>query len=233
MCAAASTAGFAALGMVSGRFGVDAPALLDAAGLRCHELLGLQIRERGAAVAAAEQLAQDAATLHAPWVLTTFDVGLSGDIVEAVAQCAARFADAGSGFAVEFSPLGPVATIDDALAVVAAARPHRAGIVVDSWNFCFGPSRWRDLEQVPLETIAYIQFTDALAPLADPNLEEAMTRRALPGEGVLELERFVSTLRDREWDGVVSMQVLSDALRALRIDEYARRVYDSAARYWC
>ena len=59
-----------------------------------------------------------------------------------------------------------------------------------------------------------------------------MTRRALPGEGVLELHRFANTLRDRGYDGVVSMQVLSDELRALPIAEYTRRVYDAGARYW-
>jgi sugar phosphate isomerase/epimerase len=77
-----------------------------------------------------------------------------------------------------------------------------------------------------------VQFADALAPLGTPNLEEAMTRRALPGEGVLALDRFVSTLRNRGWDGVVSMQVLSDVLRALPFEEYAWRVHDAAGRYW-
>jgi sugar phosphate isomerase/epimerase len=68
--------------------------------------------------------------------------------------------------------------------------------------------------------------------LVTGNLEEAMTRRALPGEGVLALDRFVSILRNRGWDGVVSMQILSDGPRALSYGKYARRVYDGAARYW-
>lgn len=230
---AARAAGFTALGMVSGRFGSDARVVLDAAGLRCHELLGLQVREPAATVARAEQLAREAASLGASWVLTTFDVALGPDIVKAIARCAAVIAEVGAGFAVEFSPLGPVATIEEGLAVVAATGVERAGIVIDSWNFCFGPGTWRDLEQVPLDTIAYVQFADALAPLGVPNMEEAMTRRALPGDGVLELDRFAFTLRDRGWDGVVSLQVLSDRLRELPVDDYARRVYDSATPYWC
>jgi sugar phosphate isomerase/epimerase len=106
------------------------------------------------------------------------------------------------------------------------------GIVIDSWNFCFGASSWEDLEKVPLEAIAYIQFSDALAPRGAVNLEEAMTRRALPGHGVLELDRFVSMLRGRGWDGVVSLQVLSDQLRDLPLHEYARQVHDAACPYW-
>jgi sugar phosphate isomerase/epimerase len=232
MVRAAHAAGFTALGMVSGRFDAGARAILEAAGLRCHELLGLQVRDAASALAMSERLAEDAAALDAAWVLTTFEVGLSSEIAKAVAGCAAMFAEAGAGLAVEFSPLGPVATIEDGLAIVAATGAERAGIVIDSWNFCFGTGTWDDLARTPLETIAYVQFADALAPLGVPNFEEAMTRRALPGAGVLDLGRFAATLRDRGWDGVVSMQVLSDQLRELPIDEFARRVHDSATRYW-
>lgn len=230
---AASAAGFTALGMVSGRADAEARVLLDAAGLRCHELLGLQVSQDVAATTTmAEQLAQDAATIGAPWVLTTFPVEPTDDIVEAVPRWAAMFDEAGSGLALEFSPLGPVASIADALDVLAATRSERAGMVIDSWNFCLGPSTWEELEQVPLETIAYLQFTDALAPVAEVDMQEAMTRRALPGEGVLELDRFVTTMRERGWDGVVSMQVLSDELRQLPVEDYARRVHEAGARYW-
>ncbi|HET6954426.1 MAG TPA: TIM barrel protein, partial [Acidimicrobiales bacterium] len=224
---------FQALGMVSGGIDADAAALFDRAGLRCHELLGLQIGEDpAAAAAAAEGLAADAARIRASWVLVTFQVPLTTEVRGTVARCAATFEQAGAGFAVEFSPLGPIATIADALDVIEAAQPARAGMVIDSWNFCLGPSTWEDLGKVPLDTIAYVQFADALAPRGALDLEEAMRRRALPGEGVLDVERFVRTLRDRGWDGVVSMQVLSDELRRLPVDDYARRVHTAGARYW-
>jgi sugar phosphate isomerase/epimerase len=208
MIAAARAAGFTALGMVSGRFPADTRIVMQDNGLRCHELLGLQItRDTDATIAMARRLAADAAALEASWVLTTFDVGLDADVEELVARCAAIVADAGAG-------------------------AGRVGVVIDSWSFCFGGATWDDLERLPLDEIAYVQFADALAPLGTPNLEEAMTRRALPGEGVLALDRFVSTLRNRGWDGVVSMQVLSDVLRALPFEEYAWRVHDAAGRYW-
>jgi sugar phosphate isomerase/epimerase len=230
---AARAAGFAALGMVSGRTGADARALLDAAGLRCHELLGLQVGDDVATTTAqARQLAQDAADIGATWVLTTFQVGLTDDIARALPGWAAMFEDAGAGLALEFSPLGPVAGIAHGHEVIEATRSSASGLVVDSWNVCFGPSTWEELEQVPLDAIAYLQFTDALEPIGEVNTDEAMHRRALPGEGVLELDRFVATMSDRGWDGLVSMQVLSDELRALPVDEYARRVHDAGARYW-
>jgi sugar phosphate isomerase/epimerase len=233
LAAVARAAGFSALGMVSGRFAPEDRTVLADAGLRCHELLGLQVRADAAAtIASAERLARDAEVIGAPWVLTTFETPLEGSVRETVARCALICAEAGAGLAIEFSPLGPVPGILGGIDAVAAALGGRSGIVIDAWNFCFGPSTWTHLEQVPLELVAYVQFADALAPLGEVNLEEAMTRRALPGEGVLELRRFANTLRDRGYDGVVSMQVLSDMLRDLQIAEYTRRVYDAGARYW-
>ena len=230
---AARTAGFSALGMVSGRIDVGTRAAYEAAGLHCHELLGLQISDDLAGtIAAAERLARDAESVGATWVLTTFTAALSAEVIHAVGVCAAMFSEAGAGLAVEFSPLGPVATIDDGLAAIAVAGTAAAGLVVDSWNFCLGGSTWDDLERLPLDAIAYVQFTDALAPHGELNMEEAMTRRALPGLGVLDLDRFASTLRGRGWDGVVSLQVLSDELRQLPVDEYACAVHDAATRYW-
>lgn len=229
---AARAAGFTALGMVSGQCGTEDRALFDAAGVRCHELLGLQVSaDVEATTATAERLAQDAANIGATWVLTTFQVGLA-DVADALPRWVSMLEEAGTGFALEFSPLGPVADIVDALTVLEATKSDRSRMVVDSWNFCLGPSTWEDLERIPLESIAYVQFTDALEPIGDVNMDEAMHRRALPGDGVLEVDRFVATIRDRGWNGVVSMQVLSDELRALPVDEYARRVHDAGARYW-
>ena len=63
-------------------------------------------------------------------------------------------------------------------------------------------------------------------------MDEALNRRAMPGDGVLELDRFTSTLRQRGFDGVVSVQVLSAELRRLPLADFARLAHDAAARYW-
>ena len=101
--------------------------------------------------------------------------------------------------AVEFSPMGPVSDIRSGLEVVDAAGPDHAGLMIDTWHFSVGASTFDDLAQVPLERIVYVQFDDALEPESESFMRETMNRRAAPGEGVLELERFASTLLDRGW----------------------------------
>ena len=85
---------------------------------------------------------------------------------------------------------------------------------------------------MPLDDIAYVQFADALAPESERLVRETLHRRALPSEGVLELDRFAATLLERGWDGIVSVEVLNAELRALPVDVLVRRIHDTAAPFW-
>jgi sugar phosphate isomerase/epimerase len=105
--------------------------------------------------------------------------------------------------------------------------------MIDSWHFCFGESTWHELAAVPLDDIAYVQFTDALVPESRERLvRETLHRRALPGHGVLDLDRFVATLRGNGYDGIVSVEVLSAGLRELPVDALVERLHDATAPYW-
>jgi sugar phosphate isomerase/epimerase len=230
---AARQAGFSALGLSAAWVGPDTQAAYGEAGLRCHEVLVLVVGDDGAAtVESAGHVARAAAAAGAEWVPTLFKTGLTGETAKVVERCAALFADAGARMAVEFSPLGPVSSIQAGLDVVDAAGADRAGLLIDSWHFTYGDSTWDDLARVPLERIAYVQFADAAAPMSGDIAVETSQRRLMPGDGVLELDRFASTLLERGWEGMVSVEVLNTELLALPMPEFARLAHESAARYW-
>jgi sugar phosphate isomerase/epimerase len=233
LVAAAGDAGFSALGIAGPRADAACAAALAAGGLRCHELLALVVTaDEEATLRRARRLAEAAAVVNAQWVLTTFATPLSAETRPLIERCAAMFAEAGSGMAVEFSPLGAVTSISAALGVVEAAGAARAGVLIDSWHFFRGDSTWEQLERVPLDRIAYVQFDDALPPVSEDGMHETMDRRAMPGDGTFELDRFASTLLHRGWAGLVSAEVLSADLRGLGVPDFARRAYQSTARYW-
>jgi sugar phosphate isomerase/epimerase len=233
LVAAAGGAGFSALGMGAQRADAAAAAALAAGGLRCHELLALVLSaDEEATLRRARRLAEAAAAVSAQWVLTTFAAPLDRQTAPLVERCAAMFAEAGARMAVEFSPLGAVPSISAALAVVGAAGPGRAGLVIDTWHFFRGGSAWDQLERVPLDRIAYVQFCDAPVPVSDDGIHETMHRRVMPGDGTFELDRFASILLDRGWAGLVSVEVLSAELCELPVPEFARRAYESTAGYW-
>jgi sugar phosphate isomerase/epimerase len=229
---AAAGAGFAAVGLPWRHANADAHAAYAGTGVRCHELLALQVGDDEAAtVPFAARLAQAAETVKAEWVLAIFRSGPSPETSKVVARCAAIIAEAGARMAVEFSPLGPVTSINAGLELVEAAG-HGAGLLVDSWHFCRGDSTWDDLERLPLDRVAYVQFTDAAPAVSDDGMDETMNRRLMPGTGVLELDRFASTLLDRGWDGLVSVEVLNHDLLRLPVPEFARLAYDTTVGFW-
>lgn len=232
LVSAASAAGFAAVGIDAERVDAASVEAYAASGVRCHELLAFIVGDDEAAtLASAERLADRAQTIGAPWVLTVFTAAVP---LQRIQRYAKLFDDAGAGMAVEYTPLGAIPLIRDGMEVVrAASRTARAGLMIDSWHFCFSDDTWDDLAAVPLDDIAYLQFTDALEPeYRDRMIRESLHRRALPGEGVLELDRFAATFLSRGWDGTVSVEVLSAQLRELPVDELIGRLYTTTAAYW-
>ncbi len=227
---AAGAAGFTMLGTTSLLVTPESPGFFARAGLGCHELLGLVVTDVDATLSWVARVAEQAAVMGAAWVNTTFKV-VDGETAGLVRRCAAILAEAGAGMAIEFSPLGPVASLQDGLDIVDLSGNDRVGVVVDIWNVSYGPTTWEEMERLPAHRIAYVQFNDALRRVGDLDME-AMNRRTYPGHGVFEVERFVSVVRSTGWDGVVSVQILSEELRHVPLGEFARRAYRASSGYW-
>ena len=105
-------------------------------------------------------------------------------------------------------------------------------MLVDTGHFFLGPDGWAALAKLRLERLAYVQFDDHPAITGDDLREETIHRRVFPGEGLFDLERFTRALRARGFDGLVSVEVLSQAWRGGDIEEFVRRAYRSSAPYW-
>ena len=232
LVSAASTVGFTAVGVNAERVDAAAVEAYAANGVRCHELLAFIVGDdEFETMASAEQLADRAKTIGAQWVLTVFTHKVPAKRIQ---RCAKLFDDGGAGMAVEYTPLGAIPRMSDGMEYVrAAGQTARAGLMIDSWHFCFSDNTWQELAALPLDDIAYVQFTDALEPeFRDRMIRESLHRRAVPGDGVLELDRFAATFLDRGWNGTVSVEVLSAQLRELPVAELAGRLYTTTAAYW-
>jgi sugar phosphate isomerase/epimerase len=160
LVSAASAAGFTAVGVNADRVDAAAVEAYAAAGGRCHELLAFVVGgDESATMTSAEQLADRAQAIGAEWVLTVFTASVPPERIQRYANV---FDNAGAGMAVEYTPLGAIPSIRGGMEMVRAAnRGGHAGLMIDSWHFCFSDDTWDDLAAVPLDEIAYLQFTDA------------------------------------------------------------------------
>lgn len=138
----------------------------------------------------------------------------------------------GLKLALEYMPISPLATLADTVELVDAVGHDKAGALVDIWHHNHDPQGWETLSTVPLSAIAYAEFDDALPPLGSDLIEEMLHRRTMPGEGVLDCARFAHILRDRGYDGLVSVEIINREWRERPITDFTRACHDTTRAYF-
>jgi sugar phosphate isomerase/epimerase len=201
--------------------------------LGCLDLAGLTIgTDEARTKREADELLEMAAALGAKWMQVRVVDEVDDRIRALFGWSADHFGAAGVGLAVEFSPLTMVKNITDARELLAAAGGDaRTGVIVDTWHFFRGDDDWQDLEALPVDELAFVQFSDGCPPGADPG-HDTLHRRALPGDGEFDLDRFSASLRSKGFRGPVSIEVLSKELRTLPVHEFAHRTMETSRTYW-
>jgi sugar phosphate isomerase/epimerase len=205
--------------------------VLEESGVRCYEIAALMVGTDDAD-AQAEQIAAYASVLRPDWVLTNVMAPVDDGVRDEFARCAAVLADAGARLAVEYLPWTPVASVATAYDLVASVPDARAGVLPDVWHHFRGPDTWAELDALPLDAIAYVQFSDALPMTSDDIVDETVSRRVFPGDGEFDLDAYCEHMRAKGFDGVVSIEVLSAAMRDMDPVEFTRRAFAAADRYW-
>ena len=199
----------------------------------CLDLAGLTIgADETRTKHEADELLEVARDLDCTWVQVRVVDEVDDRIRSLFGWSADRFGASGVGLAVEFSPLTEVKTIADARELLAGVgADDRTGVIVDTWHFFRGDDGWPDLDALPVDDLAFVQFSDGL-PAGNKPGHDTLHRRALPGHGEFDLNRFSACLRDRGYRGPVSVEVLSEELRTTPVEDFARRTMATSLPYW-
>ncbi len=203
-------------------------SVLDDIGIGTFDLSGVTISDdREASLRELDEFLAFAHALDAEWIQSRLVID-SPTSRAIYAEAARRVADAGFGFAFEYSPFVPVCTLPAAAQLVGevSATVPRQAVIVDTWHFSRTGDTLDDLRALEPELFAYVQLDDAIAPGLDMRFD-TLNRRALPGEGVLPLVEFLDTCTELGLEGVLSIEVLNDELRLLDARTYASRVWDA------
>jgi sugar phosphate isomerase/epimerase len=207
--------------------------LIERAGLRVTDVGVLVLGVEGSAESAAALSELGAAVGAETCIAAVVDPTLSfDDIVVATRSCVATMRRRPIRLALEFFPYGPLVTLEQAVAVCAAVGWDDCGLLVDLWHFFRSGAPWDLLEALAPGQIALVHADDA-PPLASDDLAyESRFRRVPLGEGCFDVRRFARTLRDLPYDGVVSVEVLSTALRQEPPRRAVELLYKSISEHW-
>lgn len=218
------------------REGLPVPAIAEVLGeceLPCYELVSLSVSaDRDATRRSLDHILRVAAVLRPHEVLCVVTGAPDSAVAANLAECAAALAAESLGLSLEFLPTRDVDSINVAAELLDRVAHPNLRLVVESWHFFRGPSIWEDLDALPVERFGFVQFADAPDPVSDDIHHESMHRRVLPGEGVFDLRRFCDTVGAKGYDGVVSMEVLSEQWRDADLTKFARATLVAGRELW-
>lgn len=96
-------------------------------------------------------------------------------------------------------------TIEDALEIIDRSRHPQATIVLDPFHCFRGGGPMESIKKLKPEQIAISHFNDA--PSIPPREQQHDSDRVPPGDGHLDLKRYVGLLREVGYDGWLSLEL--------------------------
>jgi sugar phosphate isomerase/epimerase len=246
-CAQAAEAGFVGLGLwhadiehqLEQRSLDDMRRMLDDNGQRCFELefiwdwfLDENDEARKAADVTRRMLFDAAAALDAhhikagnipgtPCEMPRLQEAYAELVADAAQHCSAKVL-------YEFMPFDVnVNSIEKALEVMDGV--DNTGVVIDTWHMGKLGIKPDDLRKIPLDRLGWVELSDGQYENMEDQLDEVVNRRKLPGEGEFDIRGYVEVCQDMGYAEPWGVEVLSEDLRALPLDEMYGRSYASAA----
>lgn len=93
-------------------------------------------------------------------------------------------------------------------------------IVLDPFHIYRGGGEIEDMEGIPGNKIAVFHFNDA--PAEPARAEQTDADRVYPGDGILDLKRMISILKDADYSGVISLELFNPSYWEENPEEVAR-----------
>jgi sugar phosphate isomerase/epimerase len=141
--------------------------------------------------------------------------------------CADAASQTGTKITYEFMPFDVnVNSIDSVLAVVEGAGADNGGIVIDTWHMSKLGITPDDLRRIPLQYLTWVELSDGQFEDMPDKVEETTKFRRLPGDGEFDIPGYIKACREMGYADAWGIEVLSDALRALPMEEIFESSYE-------
>lgn len=216
----------------------DLRALLDAGGLRAASLCPYALvgfSENLEQLRAIERGAEVAAAIDCPVLLVCADAPPAGmdrdEAYDKMAATARAYAEraAAHGVKVAIEPLGGHPFIPgprEALEVIERAGHDSLGLMMDFFHYYKSGVPLEDIRAIPAELLLIVHVDDCEDL---PPAELTDQHRVYMGEGVLPLKEMLGVLREKGYDGALSVEIFREAYwekDPVEISVAAKAAYD-------
>jgi len=129
----------------------------------------------------------------------------------------------------EFMPFDVnVHDLDSALAVVEGADAPNGGLAIDTWHMAKLGIQPGDLKRIQPRHLGWVELSDGRYENMPDLIDETVNHRRLPGDGEFPIREYVAACREVGYDGPWGVEVLSEELRNLPIDQIFDRAYETS-----
>jgi sugar phosphate isomerase/epimerase len=115
-----------------------------------------------------------------------------------------------------------VASLPTALQMVRETNHPNVRVMLDTYHFWGGISKFEDLELLRNGELHHLHFEDV--PSDPPREIQGQPHRVFPGEGIAPLRRIVEALRGKGYSGPASFESFTPEIQAMDPYQLARRV---------
>ncbi len=129
----------------------------------------------------------------------------------------------------EFMPFDVnVHDLDSALAIVQGVDAPNGGLAIDTWHMAKLGIEPDELRRIQPRHLGWVELSDGRYENMPDLIDETVNHRRLPGEGEFPIRDYVAACREVGYDGPWGVEVLSEELRNLPIDQIFDRAYETS-----
>jgi sugar phosphate isomerase/epimerase len=129
----------------------------------------------------------------------------------------------------EFMPFDVnVHDLDSALAVVEGVDAPNGGLAIDTWHMAKLGIEPEELRRIQSRHLGWVELSDGRYENMPDLIDETVNHRRLPGDGEFPIRDYVAACREVGYDGPWGVEVLSEELRNLPIDQIFDRAYETS-----
>jgi sugar phosphate isomerase/epimerase len=148
-------------------------------------------------------------------------------LVESFAALCREAADHGTKIGFELMPFAMIRTLGESLAMVQGAGQPNGGIAFDRWHFAKLRISNEDVARIPRQYIISVELNDGTFECPWSLHEDTINHRRLCGEGEFDIKGFIRALQSAGYEGPWGIEVLSQELRQLPLNEVVTRAFST------
>ena len=146
-------------------------------------------------------------------------------IAEVFGELSGRLADTGVTLCIEFNWSPIVKSFRTAAEIARRSEASNVGVLFDLAHYHCTPTKLAELNKENVKKICHVHVDDMRDKPAE--LSNCNSDRVLPGQGCLDVKGILDLIEMNGYEGYFSIEMFSEELWAMPVNEASRRMYES------